>query len=563
MTKRKNMALALAMTMLLGTAAGCAGGNNTGNAGGGNAQGSQPPVTEGESGTGATTGTADGKYDPPIEVTAVRSVAASLKFENGDTISDNAWTRLYEDELGIKLKYLWVSDNTQYEQKLNVMMASGELPDIMPVPGVKMKQLYDAGLLADLSALLEQYGSEHTLDFLGRDGGNALDSATFGGKLVGLPLNPGSTDSAPLLWIREDWRTKLGLPEPRTMDDLLKIAEAFVSQDPDGNGKPDTVGLGVDKLLFAGLGGLEGFFNGYHAYPGIWVEQGDGSLAYGSVQPEMKTALAKLAELYKAGIIDREFGVKNTEQLIQDFNSGRLGIYYGQHYTPILLQDGKNNNPDLELKPYPLPSADDQPAKPQMAFSIPEYYVVSKDAKHPEAAIKLLNAYLEPRSREDYPVEEYSNNGDVEKWQYALLKGSNPTQNLDSYVNVKKALEANDRSILDETTPDPYVFDTLSSYYNGEVAGWGYTMVFGEGGAQSLLHDYNERNAFQPTAFNSAPTTAMSEQQATLSKLELETFTKIIMGEASVDAFDSFVESWKRLGGDLMTQEVAEWKASK
>ncbi len=502
-------------------------------------------------------------YDPPIEVTAVRSVSASLKFENGDTIQNNAWTKLYENELGIKLKYLWVVDNSQYEQKLNVMMTSGELPDIMPVPGVKMKQLYDAGQLEDLSELLKQYGSEHTKDFMYRDGGAAIDSATFKGELVGLPLNPGATDTAPLLWIREDWRIKLGLPEPKTMDDVAAIAEAFVKRDPDGNQQNDTAGLGLDKELFGGLGGLHGFFNGFHSYPGIWIENAAGELVYGSIQPETKTALAKLQEMYKAGLIDREFAVKNAEQIIQDFNSGKLGMYYGQHYTPILLQDGKNNMPELELKPYRLPSVDAQPAKPQTSFNIPEYYVVRKGAKNPEAAIKLLNAYLEPRSREEYPVEEYSNNGDVEKWQYALLKGSNPTQNLDGYANVKKALELNDRSILDETTPDPYVFDTLTSYYNGDVAGWGYTMVFGEGGAQSILYDYNENKGYRPTAFNSAPTSAMSEKQSTLAKLELETFTKIIMGEAGIEAFDDFVVNWNKLGGDVMTAEAAAWKASK
>ena len=68
-----------------------------------------------------------GRFDPPIEVTAVRSVATTMKFENGDTIDNNAWTKLYEKELGIKLKYLWAVDPSQYEQKLNVMMTTGKI----------------------------------------------------------------------------------------------------------------------------------------------------------------------------------------------------------------------------------------------------------------------------------------------------------------------------------------------------------------------------------------------------------------------------------------------------
>jgi len=504
-----------------------------------------------------------GKYDPPIEVTAVRSVASTLKFENGETIENNAWTQHYEHDLGIKLKYSWVVDNSQYEQKLNLMMASGELPDIMPVPGVQMKQMYDAGQLENLSDVLDKYGSEHTKSFLTKDGGAALDSATFKGELVGLPLNPGSTDTAPLLWIRADWLKKLGLSEPKTMEDVFKIAEAFVNQDPDGNNKKDTYGLAVAKELFSDYGDLRGFFNGYHAYPGIWVKDASGNLVYGSVQPEMKTALAKLQELYKSGLIDREFGVKNHEQLMQDYNAGKIGMYYGLHYSPLLFQDGKNKDPDMDLRAYRLPSVDAEPAKAQTTFSVPEYYVVRKGAKHPEAVVKLLNTYVEPRSREAFPVEKYAVKGDIEKWQYALVKGSNPTQNLDVYRKVTEAFKTNDVSKLDEHTPEPNTYKIVKSYYDGDISGWGYAMIFGENGAQSILYDYNSNNGYQPTEFNSAATSVMAEKQATLSKLELETFTKIIMGEASVDSFDDFAESWKKLGGDAVTKEVADWKASK
>jgi len=48
-----------------------------------------------------------------------------------------------------------------------------------------------------------------------------------------------------------------------------------------------------------------------------------------------------------------------------------------------------------------------------------------------------------------------------------------------------------------------------------------------------------------------------------LLKMELETFTKIVMGESSIDAFDEFVANWKKLGGDTITDEVAKWKASR
>ncbi len=504
-----------------------------------------------------------GRFDPPIEVTAVRSVATTMKFENGDTIDNNAWTKLYEKELGIKLKYLWAVDPSQYEQKLNVMMTTGKLPDIMPVSGAKMKQLYDAGQLEDLTEALEKYGSERTKELLSKDGGEGLNSATFKGQLVGLPLNPGSTDTAPLLWLRADWLKKLNLPEPKTMDDALAIAEAFAKQDPDGNSKNDTYGLGIAKELYGFFAGLEGFSNGYGAYPGIWVKDASGALGYGSIQPEMKTVLANLQKLYAAGGVDQEYGVKNADVLIQDVNSGKLGMLYGAHYMPLLFQEGKNKDPNFDLRPYRLPSASGEAAKPQTAFSVAEYYVVRKGAEHPEALVKLLNAFNTVWPKEQYPAEEIGVNGAVEKWQYALVRGSNPTANLDNFEILKQALEKDDESVLDKTTGQPFIFKTIKDYQAGDNLGWGYSLVFGPGGSQELLADYNRNNGFKPNEFLSAPTEVMSQKLASLNKLELEAFTKIIMGSAPIDSFDEFVANWKKLGGDVITQEVAAWAASR
>lgn len=94
-----------------------------------------------------------GKYDPPIEVSIVRNVNDVVENNvlgvlKGETLEDNRWSRIYEEQLGIKLKYDWVvkgGDNSdQYVQKLNVTLASGELPDFIPVNAVQLKQLAES-----------------------------------------------------------------------------------------------------------------------------------------------------------------------------------------------------------------------------------------------------------------------------------------------------------------------------------------------------------------------------------------------------------------------------------
>ena len=50
----------------------------------------------------------------------------------------------------------------------------------------------------------------------------------------------------------------------------------------------------------------------------------------------------------------------------------------------------------------------------------------------------------------------------------------------------------------------------------------------------------------------------MEVKWAYLEKLENEMLLKTIMGEMSVDEFDTFVQNWKTQGGDQITEEVNE-----
>ncbi|MBP1995115.1 extracellular solute-binding protein [Paenibacillus eucommiae] len=499
-----------------------------------------------------------GKYDPPIEVTAIRQLGISTKFAAGESIEKNAWNQLYEDEFGIKLKYLWVADPSQYNQKFNILLASGKLPDIMPVDGTQFKQLVEADMLADLTEALENYGLPITKQLLNKDGGMGLESATFDGKLLGIPVTASAVDEAPLLWVRTDWLQKLNLPEPQTMDDVFRIAEAFSNQDPDGNHKKDTYGLALDKGVFGLVPGLQGFFNSYHAYPQIWVEDQSGNYVYGSIQPEMKEALVKLNQMYQTGQIDREFGVKDAEKIYQDINAGKLGMLYGLMYAPTYFADGKKLDAEMEWKPFPLPSIDASKAKPQLVFNVGKYYVVKKGMKHPEAVVKMLNAFSNDWDRSKYPLTAINQDGDISKWLYALVAGSNPTQNLEMYERVSKALEAKDETLLDPKAPGQRLFyDHILNYKKEDINSWGYLRIYD---AQGLLYDYNKKNGFLMTAYTSGPSETMVEKDATLKKMEIETFTKIIMGEDTIEAFDTFVENWKMLGGDIITAEVEQWK---
>lgn len=524
----------------------------------------QPGDNKGNNQTTLTPDGPLGKYNPPIEVTTVRGdINQGFKYKNGDTIDSNIWTRIFEEQYGIKVKNNWTVDESQYRQKLNVSIASGDIPDFLMVNKEEMMRLNDAGQLEDLTTILEKYGSPYLKEMLQQDNGVALKAATVEGKLVGIPRMQvnGGISTGEMLWVRTDWLKKLNLPEPKTIDDVLRIATAFAKEDPDQNGKDDTRGLGVNNALFQMHGTLKGFFNGYKAYPDIWIKDSSGKLVFGSIQPEMKSALEQLNKLYADGVIDQEFAVKPWDKLAEEIAAGKLGLAYGT------VSDGghihsKNidNEPNATWKPYPIVSVDGSPAVPQLQDTATNFYVVKKGTKHPEAMVQIANIYLKHYYETNYAPEPnpfISDADGVFPGKYHPVQIDPLNVNLEAYKQVQEALKKGDGSQLG--FPASVHFERLSQFKAGDAKLWFATAVFGEEGSYSVIDYYNNNKLGVYSEFQGAATPTMSQKMSSLKKMQDETFTKIIMGQTPVSAFDKFVEDWKKLGGDRITEEVNEW----
>ena len=507
------------------------------------------------------------KYEETVELTAVRYVSDGISYRDGESIDYNVYSRAYEETLGIKLNYLWTTPQSQYTQKLNTSIVT-EVPDLMWVDAAQLKRMVEDDMLADLTEVYDEYKAEFTDKVLHDDGGSAMESATFDGKLYGLPHIQSGYGSTEVLWIRADWLENLGLEEPETMEDVLAIARAFANDDPDGNGEKDTYGLAVNKGLVADnnlpYAVLDGFFNSYHAYPTVWVTDEEGNLAYGGIQPEMKAALEELQKLYAENVIDMEFGVKDASKVSEDVNSGKIGMLYGYFWNcgAGWMQDGVVNDPEVEWKAYPIMSIDEEPAKVMAPFATPMYTVVSKECEHPEAAVKMYNLVLEKNFGETAEPSEYNVGSDnIALFDYAYSYGEPPMKNLDAQTKVSAALESGDTSALNAEELGYY--NNCVAYLDGDLNCWGNYQMYGPDGGLQVINNYVANDLVLTDNYYGAPTDSMAEKGATLDKLQLEPFTKIITGNAEIDEFDSFVENWLNLGGQDVTDEVNEWLASR
>jgi putative aldouronate transport system substrate-binding protein len=502
------------------------------------------------------------KYDPPITFTAWRYMDPGIKFENGDDIQNNVFTKMYKDELGIDLKYVWTVPLEQYEQRLNIAIAAGDLPDLMWVTNKQLVDLAENDQLYDLTNLFKTKLTKTTQAIMQQDQGS-FDTAKIGGKLMALPYTGSAVDSLQVLYVRSDWLKKLGLSVPKTMQDLQKVAKAFTDKDPDGNGKADTYGLAITKNAFKiteNHAAATGFFAGYHSYVRRWIKDSKGSLVYGSIQPETKVALKALQDMYKAGQIDREFGVKDRNAVTEAIASGKVGITYGGMSSPgAFLKNNVLNDPKADWVAIPLVSIDSKVAAPIAKMPVTRYFAVNKDCKHPEALMKLIEKGTKGYTTAGTP-EENAKYGvtptGISVFQYAVVGYEPALKNLNAHKAVLKALEKKDPSGLNAEQLG-YYEKTLKSLA-GDRNFWGDAHIFGTPSSFDVIEKYVDGKSYIYNAFYGANTPTMVDKLATLDSMEDEVFTKIVMGQ-DISTFDKFVSDWKKLGGDQIVKEVNDW----
>jgi multiple sugar transport system substrate-binding protein len=220
---------------------------------------------------------------------------------------------------GIKVNYQPV---LEFDQQLQARASSKKLPDVF----------------VNDSANLGTYQSQGWLQPIDQAsiGGNADVSAAswnsvkgLDGKTYGVPFSR----QAFATFIRKDWREKVGLPVPKTWQDLHALAKAFAEKDPDGNGKRDTYGMVVP-------GSSQ---NGYTVFWGAsYLWQGGGDIITDSGPGTYAPAINNSASVAAVTWIRTQFctpGVVQPGALTQTtaqtphFTEGTAGIYFTGPYN--------------------------------------------------------------------------------------------------------------------------------------------------------------------------------------------------------------------------------------
>lgn len=261
-----------------------------------------------------------------------------------------------EQRLGVKLEPQALDGQNQ-TTALQIAAASQRLPDLLVyhlggtgIPQVWKEQGVIRSLPQDLSAFphLEAYLRELDTEPLEMDG-----------RLWCIPCLQREDALGQVMVVRKDWREKLGLEPVTSQEELEAVAEAFVTQDPDGNGAADTGGIEV--ISWAALGGL--YQSDYPALCNLeygWVErEGVWMPAYASA--EMAPALQQVQALWKRGLVRLDTLGQQQHGAYERFLNDQSGILVADWET--LAEVWVAQWPDRPIQSYleivrPWPSDD-------------------------------------------------------------------------------------------------------------------------------------------------------------------------------------------------------------
>ena len=512
------------------------------------------------------------KYPETVTVHLGGSLNPNAKLPEGMSYENNSYLDFLSEDLNIKVVYDWIASSSDFDEKMNLCIGSGTIPELMNVNATQYRALLKYDMIQPLDQYFDDYASDALKGYV-ESGGEELKKCISNdkGEMMAIPAPNITAGGINEMWIRQDWLDNLGLEVPRTWDELAAVAEAFVTQDPDGNGEADTIGIlgpgNTDHMNAIGGNqfGLDPLFSSFQSYPQYWLQDEDGTVKYGSIQPETRTALEKIQKLYTDKLIDTEMLVRSNCQ--EAVLSGKVGIFFGPWWIGYTVSDATLAG-EADWRAYFTPLSEDGKYYTHMPDPTSTYVVVSKSCNNPEAAIKIIN-YLIAYGKDwvadgtsaklevsqFYPLwNVYENADEIEVSTETLEKYLAGEITMDDVDFSQHKLLKNDMEVVTELKKEPYDDFSLDKWnLDSDLAKINLPrLVSLLVGGNPLVNDkyIPVYNAY------SGQTETMQAKWANLKKMEEETFAKIIMGKADISEFDTFVENWKNQGGDQILKEI-------
>lgn len=529
------------------------------------------PVPVGEVGTGTREYVEPPEGDwlqPYSEIVNIRTVkgqGSDVVFEAGEDQSNNEWIRGYYNDLGIEVTYDWIDEgNTQYTQKLNMTIATGDLPDAFRCNYIQFRQLMKAGLIQDLTEVYNKYASQRVRDFELTDP-DTIKLTTVDGKIYGIPIYYyGIIDQPRYMWVRNDWYQAEGAPEVKTVEQFEALAKTFIE-------KYCSYGVAVsntlEELFMTGP-----MFDVYLGNPAqgnyFWYEDEEGRIKAGIAHDEFKTALEYWTKWYQEGILSPDFMNFDANGMNEEVVTGRAAFqpYYQWHgwlNSPNLVAAQGSN--EAYMIPLQFPTVDGEQVLGQVGFPNADVVVVSNTCKNPAAVMKLISytdyVMFDPNTK--LTEEQFKGFTDGQREHLpGAFEVLDPQADMIQFEHVLAALKSGDTSELFTAGMQKKYNDSISWINDKNPGGLGAYCQQGFDGCSYDNAKFLIDNGFlKKTAMWGPAPEAFDE---TVNTIDIITtgVSEIIMGIRPVSDYDQILADWYAAGGQIMEDAVnAEYGA--
>lgn len=228
-------------------------------------------------------------------------------------LGGNSYYDAVNERLGGVVRFN-ISDGNTYGQKLSTVLASGDVAEMVCVPGwelIKIAHFTEAAnkLFADLGPYLAGDKAKE-FPMLANYDTAAWQYGVFGGKLQGIPWQNAPYPFA--TFVRQDILDELGLEQPKSGDDLLVLGEKITD---------------AKKKRWAFGGAMEQEMQRAFGAPREWRKKADGTLEYKYETPEWLASIEFMVKLFQNGWVHPDVVANKDADNKAPFGSGQMVIY--------------------------------------------------------------------------------------------------------------------------------------------------------------------------------------------------------------------------------------------
>lgn len=448
---------------------------------------------------------------------------------------DNVVLDKMEEYTGKDIKISWVP-NPSYVDKMNITLASDDIPEIMIIQGKDPGFIKSAenGTFWELTDYLKDYPN------LSQANPEILQASSLNGKIYGIYRSRDLMRSTAIF--RKDWLENLGLDTPETLDDLYNVAKAFTEQDPDGNGVDDTTGIIIPNFeaAFDMLTISFGAGNG-------WKEI-DGELVPSFKTEEYLEAIQFARKMVEEGLINRDFATLSSDKWNDPFVNGTGGIildtYSRASQITNIMTTEEVEGQDKVLVTGNLKSSDGNIyAQPTSGYS--GFLAIPKASVKTEEHLREVLSFIDKTNDEEMQI--LINNG-IEGVNFTVEDGySIPVEEATAEVETVNQVIKSYAQLGTNVTEDNYILKAKPATEKAEEA-WNKRLELEERDLEYAV--------FNPAAAYITDTYATKGAQ--LDQIINDARVKYIAGQIDEKGWQDAITLWENSGGKELETETNE-----